>query len=132
MKKTIVGFVISALILASLALWALKGRLAGNAGEIVMAGIVLMLVGFAIYIGLSRLRSHRRHEPSEDELSKRIMTRASSLAYYVSIYLWLFVMYISDKTTLEAHSLIGAGILGMAVVFLLCWLGVRVFGEKND
>lgn len=132
MKRTIIIFVISALVVASLVVWALKSQITGNVGEIVMTGIVLVLVGFAIYLGLSRLRSHRRREPAEDELSKRIMTRASSLAYYVSIYLWLFVMYVSDKTTLEAHSLIGAGILGMAVVFLLCWLGEKAFGVKND
>ena len=45
--------------------------------------------------------------------------------------MWLFVMYISDKTTLAAHSLVGAGILGMAVIFLFCWLGVKIFGMKN-
>jgi len=60
------------------------------------------------------------------------MTRASSFAYYISIYLWLFIMYISDRTSLEARSLVGAGILGMAVVFLLCWLGVKAFGMKNE
>jgi hypothetical protein len=132
MKKAVVGFVISALVLVGLALWAFKGRIAGNMQEIVMAGIVLILVSFAVYLGVSRLRSHRRGEPGEDELSKTVMTRASSLAYYVSIYLWLFVMYISDRTTLEAHSLVGAGIAGMAVVFVLCWLGVKFFGMKND
>jgi hypothetical protein len=132
MKKSIVGFVISVLVLASLALWALKGHIAGNTQEIVMAGIVLVLVGFAVYLAVSRLKSHMRHEPGEDELTKKVMTRASSLAYYVSIYLWLFVMYISDKTSLAAHSLVGAGILGMAVVFLLCWIGVKAFGMKNE
>ena len=131
MKKSIVTFVISALIVASLILWALKGRITGNTQEIVMAGIVLVLVGFAGYLGVSRLRSHLRREPGEDELSRMVMTRASSLAYYVSIYMWLFVMYISDKTTLAAHSLVGTGILGMAVIFLLCWLGVKIFGMKN-
>jgi hypothetical protein len=40
-------------------------------------------------------------------------------------------MYVSDKTTLPTHSLIGDGILGMAVVFLLWWLGVKAFGMKN-
>jgi len=132
MKRTIIGFIISALVLLSLAIWAFKGHIAGNTREIVMAGIVLVVVGFAVYLGISRLRSHQRHEPAEDELSKRIMMRASSLSYYISIYLWLFVMYISDKTTLEAHSLIGAGILSMAVVFLLSWLGVKILGMKND
>lgn len=59
------------------------------------------------------------------------MTRASSLAYYVSIYLWLFIMYIGDKVTLPAHNIVGTGIAGMAVVFLLCWLGVKFFGMKD-
>ncbi len=131
MKRTVLMFVISALVLATLGLWALKGHLAGNIPEIVQAGIVLLVVGFAVFLGLSRLRSHRLGEPGEDELSKTVMTKASSLAYYVSIYLWLFVMYISDKTTLEAHTLVGAGIAGMAVVFVLCWLGVKLFGMKN-
>lgn len=131
MKKTIVGFVISALVLASLALWALKGHLTGNAREILMAAIVIVVVGFAVYLGVSRIRSRMRREPAEDELSRKVMTRASSLAYYVSLYLWLFIMYISDKTSLATHSLVGAGILGMAVVFLLCWLGVKAFGMKN-
>ena len=131
MKKTIVSFALSALVLASLVLWALKGHISGNAQEIVMAGIVLVLVGFAVFLGVSRVRSHLRREPGEDELSRKVMIRASSLAYYISIYLWLFIMYISDKTSLEAHSLVGGGILGMAVIFLLCWLGVKAFGMKN-
>jgi hypothetical protein len=131
MKKTVLIFLVSVLVLASLAIWVLRGRVAGNAQEIIKAGVVLVLVGFAVFLGVSRLRSRLRREPGEDEMSKKVMTQASSLAYYVSIYLWLFVMYISDKTTLPAHSLIGGGILGMAVVFLLCWLGVKFFGLKN-
>jgi len=59
MKRTIVGFVVSALVLASLALWALKGHISGNTQEIVEAGIVLVLVGFAVFLGVSRVRSHR-------------------------------------------------------------------------
>jgi cytochrome b561 len=132
MKRTVLIFIISALVVASLALWVLKGRVAGNTQEMIQVGVALVLVGFAVYLGVSRLRSHHRREPAEDELSRKVMTRASSLAYYISIYLWLFVMYISGKTTLPSHSLVGAGILGMAVVFLLCWLGVRAFGMKND
>ncbi len=132
MKKTIVMFVVAALVLAGTAVWAFKGHLRGSVQEIIMAGIALVLVAFALYAGLMRLRSHRLKEPAEDEMSKNVMRRASSLAFYVSIYLWLFVGFVSDKTDLEPHSLIGTGIVGMAVVFLLCWIGVRMFGMKND
>ncbi len=132
MKKTIVIFILGVLIVAGLALWALKGHFTGNPREIVQAGVVALLVGFALFLGATRLRSHLRREPGQDEMSRKVMVKASSLAYYVSIYLWLFVMYISDKTSLAGHSLIGAGILGMAVVFLFCWLGVKAFGLKNE
>jgi uncharacterized membrane-anchored protein len=132
MKKSLAVFIVSALVLAGLVLWAVKGHMAGNVQEIIMAGIVMTLVGFAVYVGVSRLRSHLRREPAEDELSRRVMTRASSLAFYISIYLWLFVMYVSDKISLPGHSLVGAGILGMAVIFLFCWLGVKAFGLKNE
>ena len=63
---------------------------------------------------ISRLKSERRREPVEDELSIKIMRKASSAAYYISIYMWLVFMYISDKIELESHSLIGVWILGMA------------------
>jgi len=132
MKKTIILFVISALLLASIAFWALKGRIAGNIQEILMMAAPLLLVGFAVYLGTTRIRSRLRKEPAEDEMSRQVMTRASSLAYYISIYLWLLIMYMSDRIALPAHTLIGAGILGMALIFFCCWLGVKVFGTENE
>jgi len=132
MKKTIVTFVVSALLIASVALWALKGKVSGNILEILTTGGIFIMVGFALFIGTSRMRSHIRKEPPEDELSKTIMTRATSLAYYISLFLWLFIMYISDRVKMEPHSLISAGILGMALIFFCCWLGIKVTGVKNE
>lgn len=132
MKRTILIFVIALLALVSIALWAVNAELKGNLPEILMMAGVLILVGFAVFIGIVRLRSNVRKEPAEDELSRKIMTKASSLSFYVSLYLWLVVMYYSDKTKMEVHSLIGAGIMGMAIIFLLCWLGVKLMGWKNE
>ena len=50
MKRTIVMFVISALVVASLALWAIKGHIAGNIQEMIMVGISFVIVGFAVYL----------------------------------------------------------------------------------
>ena len=132
MKKTIVIFVVAGLVLVSFVLWILNASLSWDLREILMVLSGLILVGFAVYIGFKRAKSAARKEPAEDELSKMIMTRVSSFSYYISIYLWLFVMYISDKIKWETHTLIGTGILGMAVIFLFSWLGVRFFGLKND
>jgi hypothetical protein len=41
-------------------------------------------------------------------------------------------MYISDKTKLEKDTLIGAGILGMAIIFFLSWIGIKLIGLKNE
>ena len=131
MKRTIVIFVVACLVLASFILWILNARMSWNMQEILMIAIGLIMVGFAFLIGISRFKSTLRKEPPEDELSRTIMTKASSLSYYISIYLWLFIMYISDRVKWETHTLIGAGILGMAVIFSLSWLGVKLTGFRN-
>jgi NhaP-type Na+/H+ or K+/H+ antiporter len=131
MKKTIIFFVIAALVIFSIILWALNAKLSWNIREILMIAIAFVVVGFAASIGIARGKSSLRKEPLEDELSKKVMTKASSFSYYFSIYFWLFIMYISDKTSLASHTLIGTGILGMAVIFLFSWLGIKLFGMRN-
>jgi len=130
MNRTVIIFVVSGLVLLALVFWAINMRTI-SIQEILMLAGAIILVGFAVYTGLVRIKSTIQKEPVEDELSKKIMTKASSISYYVSIYLWLIIMYLSDKTTLESHSLIGAGILTMAIIFLLSWIGVKMYGVKN-
>jgi uncharacterized membrane protein len=132
MKKTIVIFVVAGLVLVSFTLWILNTWMSWNIREILMIVVGLVMIGFAVYAGFRRAKSAARKEPVEDELSKMIITRATSLSYYISIYLWLFIMYISDRVKMETHTLIGTGILGMALIFLFSWLGVKLFGLKNE
>lgn len=131
MKRTIIIFVIAALVIFTLILWALNAKLSGNIQEILMIGTAFIVVGFAVYIGIARVKSSVRKEPLEDELTKKVMTKTSSLSYYISLYLWLFIMYISDRTTMHTHTLIGAGILGMAVIFFFSWIGIKIYGMRN-
>jgi peptidoglycan/LPS O-acetylase OafA/YrhL len=131
MKRSLIIFVLAGLVLITLVIWIVNAQFSWNIQEILMVGISFILVGFAFYIGINRVRSSMRKEPPEDELSKRVMTKATSLSYFISIYLWLFIMYISDKVQMEAHTLIGAGILGMAVIFLISWIVVKLIGLKN-
>jgi hypothetical protein len=131
MKKSIVIFVLAALVLLSTAFWVMNTKLSDNLPEILMITGVVIIAGFAVYIGVIRFRSALRKEPAEDEFSKRVMTKASSLSFYISIYWWLFLMYMSDKTSLETHTLIGAGIMGMALIFFFSWIGVKFIGSGN-
>jgi len=99
--------------------------------DLMQYGILLVLVAFALMIGLSRLRSERRGEPAEDELSKKIMQQAASTAFYVSLYWWLILSYVSENWDMETGSVIGRGILGMAIIFVLSWFYVKMKGVKS-
>jgi hypothetical protein len=131
MKKSYLVLIISALVLFTVLLWFLNTKMTSGVPQIIQYGIIVVLVGFGVYVGFSRLKSEKRGEPPEDELSKKILQKASSTAYYISIYLWLAIGYFSDRTKLENHSLVGAGILGMAVIFCVCWIFYKIWGTKN-
>lgn len=132
MQKTVIMIVLSALVLGGLGLWLASTATNHPPADLIMPAGAVILVGFALFLAYRRIKSHLRREPAEDEFSKGLMLRASSLSYYISIYFWLFMMYISDRSSLETHSLIGAGIMGMAVIFLLCWIGYRILGWRHE
>lgn len=50
MKRSIVALVVGALFLAGLGLWALEAAIAWNGRELVMAGLALVLVTFAVLV----------------------------------------------------------------------------------
>jgi hypothetical protein len=131
MKKSYLALIISTLVLGTTIIWFMNTERSMSIPEIVQYGVILVLVGFGAYVGIIRLKSERRREPVEDELSKKILQKASSVAYYISIYMWLVFGYISDKVSMESHTLIGAGILGMAILFCVCWIFYKIVGMKD-
>jgi len=132
MKRAVLVFVLAAMVVATTALWFFSKTNKISTVDIVGLGVIVLVVGFAVFIGYKRLTSVKRGEPAEDELSKKVMLRTSSLSYYISLYLWLVLMYFSDKLKLETHTIIGVGILGMAVIFAICWLVFNFRGVRNE
>jgi hypothetical protein len=131
MKKSFPALIISTLVLISTVLWVTSSKTTLNFGSIAQIGIILVVISIGAYVGITRLKSEKRGEPAEDEMSKKILQKASSTSYYISLYVWLGVMYYSDKTKLETHSLIGAGIVGMAIVFCACWVFYKIRGMRD-
>jgi peptidoglycan/LPS O-acetylase OafA/YrhL len=131
MKKSYLVLIISAMVLATTILWVVSSKTSQNFGGIAQFSIILVVIGFGVYIGVSRLKSGKRGEPAEDEMSRKILQKASSTSFYISLYMWLGVMYFSDRTKLETHSQIGSGILGMAVIFCVCWIFYKIRGMKD-
>jgi peptidoglycan/LPS O-acetylase OafA/YrhL len=130
MKKSLLIFIIVFLVIGTVVLWILNSGL--NSLNLLMLGCISIVVLFALFNGIKRFRSASRGEPAEDELSKKMLTKASSISYYISIYFWLVLMNFSDRIKLESHSLIGAGVLGTAIIFALCWLVIWLTGLRNE
>jgi peptidoglycan/LPS O-acetylase OafA/YrhL len=132
MKKSVITFIIAALVIITTLLWIFSGSGKINPVELVSLGVIILVVVFAIFVGFKRISSVKKGEPAEDEMSKKVMQKTSSLSYYISLYLWLAIMYFSDKFKYEIHTVIGAGILGMAVIFGICWLVFNFRGVRNE
>ncbi len=132
MKKLVVLIVILILVLVATGLWIFSINAGMDLMEIVSGGIIFLLVGFALIAGFKRWSSLKRGEPAEDEMSKSVMRKTAALSYYLSIYWWLVVMYFSDRVKYETQTVIGAGILGMAVVFVVSWVVFNFTGERNE
>ena len=125
-------FIIAAIVIATTVLWIINSDASFNFSTIGSYGIIFFVVGFAIYIGIKRFGSIKRGEPAEDELSKKIMQKTAALSYYISLYLWLILMYLSDRLEVEAHTQIAAGILAMAVTFAVSWAIVNFMGMRHE
>ena len=132
MKKSYLLFFVIALVIISLSIWLSLSNTSFSFSEIYQIPIILVLIGFAIFVGVRRFRSEKKGQPGEDELSRQIMQRAASLSYFKSLYLWLVIMYISDKGIIETEILFGWGILGMGVIFGICWVITYWVGFKSE
>jgi len=132
MKKSVIIFTVAALVLFAAVLWMLSSSGDLKTYEPGSFIIIFLLVTFAAFIGYKRLASARRGEPAEDELSKKVMQKSASLSYYISIYMWLVIGYFSERLYYETHTIIGAGIIGIAITFAVCLLIFNIGVIKNE
>ncbi len=132
MKKTMLIFIVAALVVVTTAIWMITSRATFKPEDLAIYAVLILLVGFALFIGVKRLGSVTKGEPAEDELSKKVLQKTAAMSYYISLYLWLAVMCVSDKKDYETHVFLGAGIIGMAVIFALCWLVYNFRGVRNE
>ena len=94
--------------------------------------VIFLLIVFATFIVYNRLNSIKKALPAEDELSKKIMEKAASKAFYISLYFWLGIMYIGNEKIDDPEKLFGAGILGMALIFAISWLYFKFKGLRGE
>lgn len=132
MKRSMLVFVVAGLVLVTTIFWMVKASGAIDKTDTIQFWVIGLLIIFALFIGIGRLKSEKRGEPAEDELSKRVLQKSAAVSYYISLYLWVAIIYIKDKVSMDTEQLIGTGILGMAVTFALSWLFINFRGIRHE
>ena len=138
MKKAILTAVLAVLVVGTIALWIFQTEASSdtqwslNGSTILMMGVAAVILVYGALVILKTFRDAKNKVPSRDELSRKILLRGAATSYYVSIYLWLAIMYFEERIEMERSSLIGAGILGMAIIFALSWLYHRFISKTHD
>lgn len=119
-------------VISGLVIWMMQSGPEPGFKEILMIAVVVMLALFALVLSFSRMRDVKNKLPVEDELSRGLKRRGAATSYYVSLYMWLAIMFFEEKISLERSSLIGGGILGMAVIYGLAWVYHRYIRPAHD
>ncbi len=124
--------IISLLVIATGTLFSLmrfmKGDVAGGVG---VALIALIILAFAIFVFIRGNRDMKKGFPLQDERSKRVMQKAMSMAFLVSLYLLLAIGFLSDDIIKfrDVSQATSAAVGGMAILFAVFWV---YYNRKGD
>jgi predicted neutral ceramidase superfamily lipid hydrolase len=132
MRKAIFLAVLSVVVLTTMVWWLVRSETDFDLKQSLMIVIQFVVVGFAIVLAFRRLKSAKQNLPAEDEMSKGILRRGAATSYYVSLYMWLAIMFFEEHIDLERSTLIGAGILGMAIIFALSCVYHNYIRRSHD
>lgn len=99
--------------------------------EIIHVGFIAIFIILGIFFAIKRRKSREQGLPEEDELSKRITQKASSAAFYISLFIWLILLYIERSKTIDNSILFGYGFIAMASTFIISWSVIN-YGLLKD
>ena len=131
MKKAFIPLIVTIFVLISTLSWFLFLK-PENTDETIQFAIIILLVLFGFYIIYRRYKSAKSGEPQEDEMSKQLLQKSAALSFYISLYLWLVIMYLTDKHKGETEVMFGWGIIGMAVIYGLSWIFYYFRGNIHE
>ena len=123
--RLVVIAVISLFVIITGSLFAYKSFSGGDVtGGIMGILIAVVILGFAVSVYKRGNRSLKRGMPLEDERSKKVIRKASSLAFYVTLYLLLAIGFLSDSVLkfVDVSRAMSVAVGGMAFLFVVFWI----------
>ena len=99
--------------------------------EYIFVGVISILFLIGIILSIKRYRSDKQELAIDDEMSIKIVNKSASFSFYLSLFIWLILIFIKSRTNLDGNILIGYGIIGMAVTFIICLTYFNFKGVNN-
>jgi len=115
---------ISLLVIATGTLFSLKAFTKGNIAGGILGGIIaITILVFAIFVFKRGNRDLKEGYPLKDERNKKVLEKASSLAFYVTLYMLLAIGFLSDDIIKfrDVSQATSVAIGGMAILFAAFW-----------
>jgi uncharacterized membrane protein len=99
----------------------IKGNVAGGILGIIIA---VSILAFALFVFRRGNRDLKEGYPLHDERSRRVIEKATSRAFFVTIYLLLAIGFLSDNLIKfrDVSQSTSVAVGGMAILFLLFWV----------
>jgi len=110
---------------------------ASRTGEIMYVIMLTILFGLGVILLMRRSRELKMGLPAEDELSRQILNKAGSITFFISLLIWLILLYIEVHNIIDTEErfLFSFGIIAVCFVFLISWTVMSFSGaghEKQD
>ena len=106
-------------------LFAYNSFVNGDVGGGVLGVIIaLVILGFAVFIYRRGNRDLKSGYPLKDERSRRVIERATYMAFLISLYLLLAIGFLSEDVLKfrDVSQATGIAVGGMTILFAVFWI----------
>ena len=100
--------------------------------EYIFIGMLLAFFILGAYFGYGRIKRKKQGLPEDDELSRKVAQKAAAVSYYISLFLWLVLIYVQSHFIINIKLLFSSGMIGMAVIFVVSWVIINNIGIKDE
>lgn len=133
MKKVLLPIFILTWTMVLSGLWAFQpGVTTPSALEYVFVGVLIIFFLVGIYLAYKRTKRKSQGFPYEDELSRKVTRSAAAVSYFLSLFLWLTLIYIQTHSSIDINLMLIIGMTGMSAFFIISWFIINKTGVENE
>ena len=127
MKKFTFQVVFLAYVLILSGIWiyqtgTVEENTTSKASEVILVLMIASFLILAIYLLIKQRYLKKNGVTTDDELTFKITQKAASSSYYVSLTIWLVLIYWQSHLLAASNVMIGYGVIAMALSYVFFWL----------